>query len=125
MNLYSDAEKEKEVELRLHRDMMEEWKTKLKTSLDVGQSLLVTLNNMNLDKLKTSTPGMNDVQRLQWANAEITNTLMPTIKKQMSEEKDDYDTVSGLTKTVLSNLLTTLCQNILVSNSVQLGSAEK
>merc|ERR1719397_2393421 len=124
LDLYKDAVKEKEAALDLHEGKMKEHNTKLKRSLDLGQGLMVTLNNMKLENLKKSTPGMNDVQRLKWANAQISESLIPTIRKQMFGQ-DERDDIEALTVTILSNLLLTLCENTLFSNNIQLKIATK
>jgi len=124
LGLYKDAVKEKEATVDFYEGKMKEHNTKLKTSLDAGQGLMVTLNNMKLENLQKSTPGMNDIQRLKWANEQISETLMPTVRKQMVGQ-DERDDIAVLSAKVLSNLLLTLCENTLFSNNIQLKSATK
>jgi len=121
--LYTKAEQEREGAVLFHESSMKELKTKLKAVLDVGQAILMTLDNMKLEKLRGSTPGMKDVQRLQWANTEIKNSIMPTVRKQMSSEQEQ-DSTASLAKSVLRGMLLTLCQTVWHSNIILLKVAE-
>lgn len=121
--LYYKAEQEREAAVLFHESSMKELKTKLKAVLDVGQAILMTLDNMKLEKLRGSTPGMRDVQRLQWANTEIKKSIMPAVRKQMSSEQE-LDSTARLAKSVLRDMLLTLCQTVWHSNIILLKVAE-
>jgi len=121
-SLYNKVVQEREAAVDFHETTMKELKTKLKSVLDVGQGILMTLDNMKLEKLRSSTPGMKDVQRLQWANIEIQKSIIPTIRKHMSSEQE-HDSTVMFTKSVLSNVLLKLCQTFLHSNIILLKVA--
>jgi len=122
-NLYTKVVKEREAAVDYHESTMKELKTKIKAALDVGQGILMTIDNMKLEKLRCSTPGMKDIQRLQWANTEIQKSVMPTIRKQMSAE-EERDSTTKFTKTVMGNMLLAICQTLMHSNIILLKVAE-
>jgi len=122
-NLYTKVVKEREAAVDFHESTMKELKTKIKAALDVGQGILMTIDNMKLEKLRCSTPGMKDIQRLQWANTEIQKSVMPTIRKQMSGE-EERDSTTKFTKTVMGNMLLAICQTLMHSNIILLKVAE-
>merc|ERR1712060_428441 len=115
-DLYTKVVQEREAAMDYHESAMKELKTKIKAALDVGQGILMTIDNMKLEKLRCSTPGMKDIQRLQWANTEIQKSVMPTIRKQMSAE--ERDSTTKFTKTVMGNMLLAICQTLMHSNII-------
>merc|ERR1719193_1791808 len=118
-DLYTKVVKEREAALDFHESTMKELKTKIKAALDVGQGILMTIDNMKLEKLRCSTPGMKDIQRLQWANTEIQKSVMPTIRKQLSGEQEP-DSTARFTKKVMCNMLLNLCKTLMHSNIILL-----
>jgi len=122
-NQYTKVVQEREAAMDFHESTMKELKTKIKAALDVGQGILMTIDNMKLEKLRCSTPGMKDIQRLQWANTEIQKSVMPTIRKQMSAE-EERDSTTKFTKTVMGNMLLAICQTLMHSNIILLKVAQ-
>jgi len=122
--LYTAATEERESAVTNLENQLRTTRSKIKTTLDAAQAILMTLDNMKLEKLRASTPGMKDPQRLQWANNEIRKSLLPHISKAMHAASERVP-LAKEAKSIVSGLLVTLCRVTLAKNTtlLQVGAS--